>query len=53
MKKLFLVAITCIGFAALSSAQEIAENAIGLRLGDSDGVGPGVNYQRALVKITD
>lgn len=48
MKKLFLVAITCIGFAALSSAQEIAENAIGLRLGDSDGVGPGVNYQRAL-----
>ena len=48
MKKLFLVAIACIGFTLVSNAQEIAENAIGLRLGDSDGVGPGINYQRAL-----
>ncbi|WP_033958264.1 hypothetical protein [Psychroserpens jangbogonensis] len=48
MKKLFLVAIAFIGFVTLSNAQEIADNAIGLRLGDSDGVGPGINYQRAL-----
>lgn len=48
MKKLFLVAMACIGFASLSSAQEIADNAIGLRLGDSDGFGAEISYQRAL-----
>ena len=48
MKKLFLVLITFIGFIATSNAQNIAENAIGLRLGDSDGMGAEVSYQRAL-----
>lgn len=48
MKKLFLVAIAFIGFTTLSNGQEIADNAIGLRLGDSDGFGTGINYQRAL-----
>lgn len=48
MKKLFLIAIIFIGFTTLSNAQDISENAIGLRLGDSDGFGPGINYQRAL-----
>lgn len=30
------------------NAQEIADNAIGLRIGDSDGLGTEVTYQRAL-----
>ncbi|WP_179344931.1 hypothetical protein [Winogradskyella ursingii] len=48
MKKLFLLAGLLIGFTTISSAQEIAENAIGLRLGDSDGFGAEISYQRAL-----
>ena len=48
MKKLFLFTITFIGFTALLSAQDISENALGLRLGDSDGFGAEVSYQRAL-----
>ena len=37
-----------IGFTCMTNAQEIADNAIGLRLGDSDGFGAEVSYQRAL-----
>jgi len=48
MKKVFLLATACLGFAFLSGAQEISENAIGLRLGDSDGFGAEISYQRAL-----
>ncbi|WP_458626499.1 hypothetical protein [Winogradskyella sp. PC D3.3] len=48
MKKLFLLSVLFIGFTTLSQAQEIADNAIGLRLGDSDGFGTEVSYQRAL-----
>lgn len=48
MKKLFLLAIAILGFTFTSQAQEIADNAIGLRLGDSDGFGAEVSYQRAL-----
>ncbi|SDT06571.1 hypothetical protein SAMN04489797_3159 [Winogradskyella sediminis] len=48
MKKLFLLGVFALGFASFSSAQEIAENAIGLRLGDSDGFGTEITYQRAL-----
>ena len=48
MNKLFLVAIAFIGFTSLTQAQEISENAIGLRLGDSDGFGAEISYQRAL-----
>lgn len=48
MKKLFLLAVAVIGFTAISSAQDIADNAIGLRLGDSDGFGAEVSYQRAV-----
>ena len=48
MKKLFLLSLMFVGFTNLSSAQEIADNAIGLRLGDSDGFGTEVSYQRAL-----
>lgn len=50
MKKLFLLAsIFC--FAALSNslqAQEISDNAIGLRLGGNEGFGPEISYQRAV-----
>ena len=48
MKKLFLIALIFIGFTTLSNAQTISDNAIGLRLGDSDAMGAEVSYQRAL-----
>ena len=48
MKKIFLF----IGFLTLSfitaNAQEISDNAIGLRLGDNDGFGAEISYQRKL-----
>lgn len=47
MKRLFLVALAMMAFTVVN-AQEISENAIGLRLGDSDGFGAEVSYQRAL-----
>src|SRR5690606_2191856 len=48
MKRVFLIASVFLGFTAVMSAQDISENAIGLRLGDSDGFGAEVSYQRAL-----
>ncbi len=48
MKKLVLTTLTIFTCIAFVSAQEIADNAIGLRLGDSDGFGTEVSYQRAL-----
>jgi len=48
MKKLFLLSFALIGFAFTTQAQDIADNAIGLRLGDSDGFGAEISYQRAL-----
>ena len=48
MKKLFLLSVAILGFSFASSAQNISDNAIGLRLGDSDGLGAEVSYQRAL-----
>ncbi len=48
MKKLFLLSVAVLGFTFAASAQEISENAIGLRLGDSDGFGAEISYQRAL-----
>lgn len=48
MKKLFLLSFVLLGFAFTSNAQSISENAIGLRLGDSDGFGAEISYQRAL-----
>lgn len=48
MKKLFLVAIAFIGFSAFLNAQDISDNALGLRLGDSDGFGAEISYQRSL-----
>lgn len=48
MKKiLFIVAIFISGLTTVN-AQEISKNAIGLRLGDSDGFGAEISYQRAI-----
>lgn len=48
MKKIFLLSIALLGFTFVASAQDIADNAIGLRLGDSNGLGAEISYQRAL-----
>ena len=40
---------TLFGFG-LISAQDISDNAIGLRFGDSDGLGAEISYQRALLE---
>lgn len=48
MKKLILSVFMLIGLAFTSQAQEISKNALGLRLGDNDGFGGEVTYQRAL-----
>jgi len=48
MRNTFLIVLTFVGFAISSQAQGIAENALGIRVGDNDGFGTEVNYQRAL-----
>ena len=48
MKKVILLCFVAIGFALNASAQDISPNALGLRLGDSDGFGAEISYQRAL-----
>lgn len=48
---ILLVLVTCTSFTVLQ-AQEIADNAIGLRLGDSDGFGAEISYQRLLGRYT-
>ncbi len=48
MRNTFLILIAVAAFSANLKAQNIADNALGLRLGDSDGFGTEVNYQRAL-----
>src|SRR5690554_487675 len=48
MKKSLLLLLAIGAFALQANAQQISKNAIGLRLGDNDGFGPEVNYQRAL-----
>ncbi|AFL82190.1 hypothetical protein Aeqsu_2739 [Aequorivita sublithincola DSM 14238] len=48
MKKSVFLILTIIGLGLQANAQEIAKNAIGIRLSESDGFGPEVNYQRAL-----
>ncbi|MBC3759076.1 hypothetical protein H7U19_11705 [Hyunsoonleella sp. SJ7] len=48
MRKLIALVAILLGFTLTSGAQEIAENAIGLRLGDSNAFGAEISYQRAL-----
>ena len=48
MKKLILSAFMLAGAVFSSQAQEISKNALGLRLGDNDGFGGEISYQRKL-----
>ena len=48
MKKLIFAMILTLGLVWNGQAQKISENALGLRLGDNDGFGAEVSYQRAL-----
>lgn len=49
MKKLFLLIVVIGAFSFNSTAQEISDHAIGIRISsDTDGVGPEVNYQHRL-----
>lgn len=48
MKKLILSALLLVGLVFCAQAQDISKNALGLRLGDSDGFGGEVSYQRGL-----
>lgn len=48
MKKVILSAFMLIGLAFSSQAQEISKNALGIRVGDNDGFGGEISYQRGL-----
>ena len=48
MKKIILSAFMLIGLAFSAQAQSISKNALGLRIGDNDGFGGEISYQRAL-----
>ncbi|MCF8714450.1 hypothetical protein JM658_06355 [Joostella atrarenae] len=48
MKKFILFSILAIGFAATAYSQEVSKNALGLRLGDGDGFGAEISYQRGI-----
>ena len=50
MKKIILSTIMLIGLAFTTQAQDISKNALGLRLGDNDGFGAEISYQRGLSK---
>ena len=52
MKKIILSAIMLVGLAFSAQSQEIAKNALGVRLGDNDGFGGELSYQRRLAKNT-
>lgn len=46
MKKVILSAFMLLGLAFSTQAQDISKNAIGLRLGDNDGFGGEISYQK-------
>ncbi len=48
MKKVLITFALILGATAFTQAQTISENAIGLRIGDGDGLGTEISYQRAL-----
>lgn len=50
MRKRLLTTLLLMGLAWSTQAQDISKNAIGLRLGDNDGFGGEVSYQRGLSK---
>jgi len=48
MKKLAAIVFLSVLFTAPAVAQDISEHALGLRLGDSDGFGAEISYQRKI-----
>lgn len=53
MKTLSILLLLALGTAFTGlQAQEISDNAVGLRLGDSDGFGAEISYQRLLNRYT-
>lgn len=53
MKNLkLLIYVVVFGMAASMNAQEIADHALGLRLGDSDGFGAEISYQKSIGRYT-
>ncbi|MGI0106492.1 hypothetical protein [Salinimicrobium sp. WS361] len=48
MKKIVLLTLCIFGFSLSSQAQNIADHALGLRLGDNNGVGTEISYQHGL-----
>lgn len=50
MKTIIISAALLIGLGFAAKAQEISKNAIGLRLGNNNGFGAEISYQRALSK---
>ncbi|SFS31418.1 hypothetical protein [Lutibacter maritimus] len=51
MKKIFLAIAIMFATANFLTAQEISNNALGLRLGDNDGFGGEISYQKKLSDI--
>ena len=52
MRKILFSAFMLIGLAFSTNAQDISKNALGLRLGDNDGFGGEISYQRGLSNKT-
>lgn len=48
MKKLIVTAVVLMGLGITAQAQEISKNILGLRLGDNNGFGSEISYQRGL-----
>jgi len=48
MKNIFLIALALFNFTLAANAQEIADHAMGMRLGDSDGFGAEISYQKRI-----
>jgi len=48
MKQLIFISVFLLGFIFTSNAQDIARNALGVRLGDNDGFGGEISYQHEL-----
>lgn len=48
MKKILLIAAIALGATTVATAQEVSKNALGIRVGDGDGLGTEISYQRAL-----
>jgi len=48
MKNIYLITLSLLSFTLTSYAQEIADHAMGLRLGDSNGFGAEISYQKRI-----